>query len=156
MGGNFLMLKLFKSLGKKEVLMAFICLLLIFGQVWLELKMPDYMSEITILVQTEGSQMSEILKNGAYMLACALGSLISAVIVGYIAATISATLSMRVRKKLFTKVENLAMHEVKQFSTSSLITRTTNDITQIEMLVAMGLQLLIKAPITAVWAIQYF
>ena len=147
------MLKLFKSLGKKEVLMAFICLLLIFGQVWLELKMPDYMSEITILVQTEGSQMSEILKNGAYMLACALGSLISAVIVGYIAATISATLSMRVRKKLFTKVENLAMHEVKQFSTSSLITRTTNDITQIEMLVAMGLQLLIKAPITAVWAI---
>ena len=147
------MLKLFKSLGKKEVLMAFICLLLIFGQVWLELKMPDYMSEINILVQTECSQMSEILKIGAYMLACALGSLISAVIVGYIAATISATLSMRVRKKLFTKVENLAMHEVKQFSTSSLITRTTNDITQIEMLVAMGLQLLIKAPITAVWAI---
>ena len=147
------MFKLFKNLGKKELLMAFICLLLIFGQVWLELKMPDYMSEITVLVQSEGSQMNDILRNGAYMIACALGSLVSAIIVGYIAATISATLSMEVRKKLFDKVENLAMHEVKQFSTSSLITRTTNDITQIEMLVAMGLQLLLKAPITAVWAI---
>ena len=147
------MFKLLKNLGKKELLMALICLLLIFGQVWLELKMPDYMSEITVLVQSEGSQMNDILRNGAYMLACALGSLVSAIIVGYIAATISATLSMKVRKKLFDKVENLAMHEVKQFSTSSLITRTTNDITQIEMLVAMGLQLLLKAPITAVWAI---
>ncbi len=147
------MFKLFKNLGKKELLMAFICLLLIFGQVWLELKMPDYMSEITVLVQSEGSQMNDILRNGAYMIACALGSLVSAIIVGYIAATISATLSMKVRKKLFDKVENLAMHEVKQFSTSSLITRTTNDITQIEMIVAMGLQLLLKAPITAVWAI---
>ena len=147
------MFKLFKTLGKKEALMAVICLLLIFGQVWLELKMPDYMSEITVLVQSEGSQMNDILRNGAYMIACALGSLVSAIIVGYIAATISATLSMKVRKKLFDKVENLAMHEVKQFSTSSLITRTTNDITQIEMLVAMGLQLLLKAPITAVWAI---
>ena len=147
------MFKLLKNLGKKELLMALICLLLIFGQVWLELKMPDYMSEITVLVQSEGSQMNDILRNGAYMIACALGSLVSAIIVGYIAATISATLSMKVRKKLFDKVENLAMHEVKQFSTSSLITRTTNDITQIEMLVAMGLQLLLKAPITAVWAI---
>ena len=147
------MFKLLKNLGKKELLMALICLLLIFGQVWLELKMPDYMSEITVLVQSEGSQMNDILRNGAYMLACALESLVSAIIVGYIAATISATLSMKVRKKLFDKVENLAMHEVKQFSTSSLITRTTNDITQIEMLVAMGLQLLLKAPITAVWAI---
>ena len=147
------MFKLFKNLGKKELLMAFICLLLILGQVWLELKMPDYMSEITVLVQSEGSQMNDILRNGAYMIACALGSLVSAIIVGYIAATISATLSMKVRKKLFDKVENLAMHEVKQFSTSSLITRTTNDITQIEMIVAMGLQLLLKAPITAVWAI---
>lgn len=147
------MFKLFKTLGKKELLMALICFVLIVGQVWLELKMPDYMSEITVLVQTEGSQMSEIVKNGGYMLACALGSLLSAVIVGYMTATISATLSMKVRKKLFDKVENLAMHEVKQFSTSSLITRTTNDITQVQMFVAMGLQLLIKAPITAAWAI---
>ena len=147
------MFKLFKTLGKKELLMALICFVLIVGQVWLELKMPDYMSEITVLVQTEGSQMSEIVKNGGYMLACALGSLLSAIIVGYMTATISATLSMKVRKKLFDKVENLAMHEVKQFSTSSLITRTTNDITQVQMFVAMGLQLLIKAPITAAWAI---
>ena len=147
------MFKLFKTLGKKELLMALICFVLIVGQVWLELKMPDYMSEITVLVQTEGSQMSEIVKNGGYMLACAFGSLLSAIIVGYMTATISATLSMKVRKKLFDKVENLAMHEVKQFSTSSLITRTTNDITQVQMFVAMGLQLLIKAPITAAWAI---
>ena len=147
------MFKLFKTLGKKELLMALICFVLIVGQVWLELKMPDYMSEITVLVQTEGSQMSEIVKNGGYMLVCALGSLLSAIIVGYMTATISATLSMKVRKKLFDKVENLAMHEVKQFSTSSLITRTTNDITQVQMFVAMGLQLLIKAPITAAWAI---
>ena len=147
------MFKLFKTLGKKELLKALICFVLIVGQVWLELKMPDYMSEITVLVQTEGSQMSEIVKNGGYMLACALGSLLSAIIVGYMTATISATLSMKVRKKLFDKVENLAMHEVKQFSTSSLITRTTNDITQVQMFVAMGLQLLIKAPITAAWAI---
>ena len=147
------MFKLFKTLGKKEIVMALLCAVLIVGQVWLELRMPDYMSEITVLVQTEGSQMSEIIKNGAYMLACALGSLISAVFVGYMASTISATLSMNVRKKIFDKVENLAMHEVKQFSTSSLITRTTNDITQVQMFVAMGLQLLIKAPITAIWAI---
>ena len=147
------MIKLVKNLGKKEWGLAIICLILIIGQVWLELKMPDYMSEITVLVQTEGSQMSEILKNGGYMLACALGSLISAVIVGYLASKISATFSMKVRKKLFSKVENLAMNEVKQFSTSSLITRTTNDITQIQMVISMGLQLMIKAPITAVWAV---
>ena len=147
------MIKLLKNLGKKEWFLALICLTLIIGQVWLELKIPDYMSEITVLVQTEGSEMSEIVKNGGYMIACAFGSLISAIIVGYLASGISATFSMKVRKKLFNKVGNLAMNEVKEFSTSSLITRTTNDITQIQMLVAMGLQLSIKAPITAVWAI---
>lgn len=147
------MIKLLKNFGKKEWILVLVCLALIIGQVWLDLKLPDYMSEITVLVQTEGSQMSEILKNGGYMLACALGSLLSSIIVGYIAANISATFSMNVRKKLFNKVENLAISEVKQFSTSSLITRTTNDITQIQMLIAMGLQLIIKAPITAVWAV---
>ena len=147
------MIKLLKNLGKKEWLLALVCLILIIGQVWLELKMPDYMSEITVLVQTEGSEMSEIVKNGGYMLACAFGSLVSAIIVGYIASGISATFSMKVRKKLFNKVGNLAMNEVKGFSTSSLITRTTNDITQIQMVIAMGLQLSIKAPITAIWAI---
>ena len=115
--------------------------------------MPDYMSEITKLVQTEGSQMKDILVNGGYMLTCALGSLVAAVITGYITSRISSNFSKTIRKKLFNKVEDLAMQEVKQFSTSSLITRTTNDITQIEMLIAMGLQLLIKAPITAIWAI---
>lgn len=147
------MLKLLRNLGKKEIILAIISLILIIAQVWLDLKMPDYMSKITVLVQTEGSEMSEIIKNGAFMLSCALGSLISAVIVGFLASNISATFSMTVRKKLFDKVGNLAMHEVKSFSTSSLITRTTNDITQIQMLVAMGMQLLIKAPITAIWAI---
>ncbi len=147
------MIKLLKNLRKKEWALAVVCLVLIIGQVWLELKMPDYMSQITVLVQTEGSQMSEIIKNGAYMLGCALGSLISAVIVGYLVSGISATFSKNIRKKLFDKVEDLAMSEIKEFSTSSLITRTTNDITQIQMLVAMGLQLSIKAPITAIWAI---
>lgn len=147
------MLKLLRNLGKKEIILAIISLILIIAQVWLDLKMPDYMSEITVLVQTEGSEMSEIIKNGAYMLSCALGSLISAVIVGFLASNISATFSMTVRKKIFDKVGNSAMHEVKSFSTSSLITRTTNDITQIQMLVAMGMQLMIKAPITAIWAI---
>ena len=147
------MLKLIKNFTKKEWILALICLVLVVTQVWLELKMPDYMSEITKLVQTEGSQMKDILVNGGYMLACALGSLVAAVITGYITSRISSNFSKTIRKKLFNKVEDLAMQEVKQFSTSSLITRTTNDITQIEMLIAMGLQLLIKAPITAIWAI---
>ena len=147
------MFKLFKNFGKKDIAVMLICIILIVLQVWLELKMPDYMSEITVLVQTEGSQMSDILANGGYMMACAFGSLVSAIIVGYLVANLAATLSMKIRKKLFTKVENLAMNEVKRFSTSSLITRTTNDITQIQMLVAMGLQMAIKAPITAVWAV---
>ncbi len=147
------MFKLLKNLGKKDFLIYFFVVILIFGQVWLELKMPDYMSEITVLVQTEGSQMNEILKNGGYMVACAFGSLVLATITGFFVSLVSANFSMNIRKSLFDKVENLAMHEVKQFSTSSLITRTTNDITQIQMFIAMGLQLLIKAPITAVWAI---
>ena len=147
------MLKLIKNFTKKEWFLALMCLVLVVTQVWLELKMPDYMSEITKLVQTEGSQMKDILVNGGYMLACALGSLVAAVITGYITSRISSNFSKTIRKKLFNKVEDLAMQEVKQFSTSSLITRTTNDITQIEMLIAMGLQLLIKAPITAIWAI---
>ena len=147
------MLKLLKTFKKKEWLLAIISFLLIFFQVWLELKMPDYMSKITQLVQTDGSSMKAILENGGYMLVCAFGSLIAAIIVGYLISIISATFSKRTRKMIFTKVEELAIHEVKQFSTNSLITRTTNDVTQIEMLIAMGLQLLIKAPITAIWAV---
>ena len=147
------MLKLLKNLTKKDILLALVCIALIVGQVWLELKMPDYMSEITRLVQTEGSKMSDIVENGVYMLGCAAGSLIFAVFAGYFASRVSSNFSMRTRKKIFEKVANLSTQEVKQFSTSSLITRTTNDITQIEMLVSMGLQLMVKAPVTAVWAV---
>ena len=147
------MLKILRKLKKKEIIIILISFILIVGQVWLELKMPDYMSEITVLVQTEGSQMSEIIKNGAYMLVCAFGSLISAVIAGYLTSNVSAIFSMQLRKSLFDKVENLSTSEVKKFSTSSLITRTTNDITQIQMLIAMGMQLMIKSPITAIWAV---
>lgn len=147
------MLKLIKNFNKKEWSLVFISFLLILGQVWLDLKMPDYMSEITQLVQTEGSHMYEILKNGGFMLLCAFGSLLSAIVVGYLISHLSSTFSMKLRAKLFKKVESLSTHEVKNFSTNSLITRTTNDITQVEMLIGMGLQLLIKAPITAIWAI---
>lgn len=147
------MFKLFKNFKKKDLIIIIIAIIFIIFQVWLDLKLPDYMAAITKLVQTEGSAMSEIIKNGGFMLLCAFGSLLGAVITGYLTATISSNLSLAIREKLFTKVEKLALQEVKQFSTSSLITRTTNDVTQIEMLISMGLQLLIKAPITAIWAV---
>lgn len=147
------MIKILKNLNKKEIGIFIICFILIFIQVWLDLKMPDYMSKITVLVQTEGSKMSDIIINGLYMLTCAFGSLLSAVFTGFLASKISSNFSKKLRKKIFDKVENLSLHEVKTFSTSSLITRTTNDVTQIEMLISIGLQLLIKAPITAVWAV---
>ena len=147
------MFKLFKKFTKKDYLLIFISFIFILVQVWLDLKLPDYMSEITKLVQTEGSKMSAILENGGYMLLCAFGSLLSAILVGYISSNVSASFSKTIRKKLFNKVENLGIAEVKNFSTSSLITRTTNDITQIQMFISMGLQLLIKAPVTAIWAV---
>ncbi len=147
------MIKLFKNFTKREYILMLITFILIFSQVWLELKMPDYMSKITTLVQSGSSNMNEIVINGGYMLLCAFGSLITAIIVGYIVSFIASTFSLRVRKRLFNKVEDLATSEVKQFSVDSLITRTTNDVTQIEMLIGLGLQLLIKAPITAIWAI---
>ncbi len=147
------MLKLLKNLTKREWIYAIFCVILIIGQVWLELKIPDYMSEITVLVQTEGSKMNDIILNGGYMLLCALGSLVFAVGAGYFAAYIASEFSKNTRKQIFEKVQNLDTDEIKAFQTSSLITRTTNDVTQIEMLIAMGLQLLVKAPITAVWAI---
>ncbi len=147
------MLKLIKNFTKKDWLIIGISLVLIFMQVWLDLKMPDYMSQITVLVETEGSKMSDILKNGGYMLLCAFGSLLGAFIVGFIIAKLSAGFSKKLRNKIFSKVENLSMSEIKNFSTNSLITRTTNDVTQVEMFIGMGLQLLLKAPITAIWAI---
>ena len=147
------MLKLLKELNKKDLFFAFISFILIIVQVWLELKMPDYMSKVTVLVQTEGSKMSEILKNGGFMLLCAFGSLVGAVIVGYLIALLASGFSRNLRSKLFRKVEDMSMSEIKEFSPNSLITRTTNDITQVEMFIGFGLQLLIKAPVTAVWAI---
>lgn len=147
------MLKLLKNFTKKDYLLIFICVILVAFQVWLDLKLPDYMSEITILVKTEGSQMSDILEQGKYMMLCAGGSLVSAIFVGYLSSFISATFSKNIRKKLFEKVQNFSMEEINNFSTSSLITRTTNDITNIQRFISMGLQLLIKSPIMAVWAV---
>lgn len=147
------MLKLFKNLSKKELCLIFVAIILIFFQVYIELKLPDYMSTITQLVQTEGSEMKEILKQGAYMLLCAGGSLISAAIIGYIAANVASSFAATIRAKLFAKIERLGTFEIKKFQTSSLITRTTNDVTQVDMIIGMGLQMMAKAPIMAVWAI---
>ncbi|WP_186422422.1 ABC transporter ATP-binding protein [Lacrimispora celerecrescens] len=147
------MIRIFKYLKPKEWLMALFSLIFVIVQVWLDLKSPDYMSEITMLVQTPGSAMSDIWLAGGKMLLCTLGSLASAVIVGYFAARIAAAFSKRLRSLLFNKVESFSMEEINRFSTDSLITRSTNDITQIQTLITMGLMLIIKAPIMAVWAI---
>ncbi len=148
------MFKLFKNFNTKDLLIIILCIIFVVVQVWLDLKLPDYMSSITRLVQTEGSSMNEIILQGVYMLLCAFGSLLSAICVGYMSSLLSANFSKVLRKKIFNKVEDFGTEEIKKFSTSSLITRTTNDVTQIEMLISMGLQLLIKAPIMAVWAIS--
>ncbi len=147
------MIKLFKNLTKKDILIILSCIIIMFFQVWIELKLPDYMSSITRLIQTDGSSMNEILKQGIFMLSCAFGSMLSAILIGYLASTLSAGFSLKLREKVFKKVQQLSVAEMKKFQTSSLITRTTNDVTQIEMLIAMGLQAMIKAPIMAVWAI---
>ena len=148
------MFKLFKNLSTKDKIYVVICIVLIVFQVWLELRMPDYMSAITRLVQTEGSKMSDILEQGAYMLACAGGSLISAIIVGYFASLVASSFSATLRLKIFKKIQDFGIQEIKKFQTSSLITRTTNDVMQVEMLIGMGLQMMAKAPIMAVWAIM--
>lgn len=148
------MIRLFKNLKLKDWLLFFVAVLFIVSQVYLDLKMPDYMSKITMLVQTEGSEMKDILLNGGYMLLCAFGSLVAAILVGFLMARISSDFSLNTRSRLYRKVESLSSGDIKKFSTSSLITRTTNDITQLEMVLGMGLQLLIKAPIMAIWAIN--
>jgi ATP-binding cassette subfamily B protein len=147
------MLKIFKYLKLKEWMLISISLVFIVSQVYLDLKIPDYMSEITMLIQTPGNTVGEIWQTGSYMLLCALGSLVSSVIVGFLAARVAATLSKRLRSLQFERVESFSMEEISRFSTASLITRSTNDITQVQMVVAMGLQIVIKAPILAVWAI---
>jgi ATP-binding cassette subfamily B protein len=147
------MFKLFRRLNKTEWLQIGISLIFIVSQVWLDLKLPDYMAEITRLTQTPGSATSEIWKAGGYMLLCALGSFVSAMIVGFFAARVAASFSRRLRSSLFGKVDSFSMEEISRFSTASLITRSTNDVTQIQTLVVMGMQVIIKAPILAVWAI---
>ena len=147
------MLKLFKNFTKKDLLVIAICIVVMIFQVWIDLRLPEYMSEITRLIQTDGSTMNEILSSGSKMLLCALGSAISTVVIGYFASGLSASFSMNLREKLFKKVQTFSTTEIKKFQTSSLITRTTNDVSQVEMLIAMGLQAMIKAPIMAIWAI---
>ena len=147
------MIKLLKLFRKKDFIYMFLVILLIAFQVWLDLKIPDYMTNITRLVKTEGTEIKDVLKEGIKMLSCAFGSLISSFIVGYITSYLAATFSKRTRKALFEKVQGLSMEDIKKYRTSSLITRSTNDITHIQMFIAMGLQMIIKAPITAVWAI---
>ena len=147
------MIKLLKRMSKREYAMVSASLVFIIAQVWLDLKMPDYMSAITKLVQTPDSEMSEILRNGGYMLLCAVGSMTAAMVTGYFAARVAAGLSRSLREGVFKKVMQFNSEEIGRFSTASLITRTTNDITQVQMIVAMGLQAIIKAPILLVWAI---
>lgn len=147
------MIKIFKNLEKKDFLIILFVAILVIFSVFLDLRMPEYMSDITRLVQTDNSTMSEILKAGSFMLLCAVSSLICTVVVGYFTSLLSARFSKNIRQRIFEKTVSFGVSEIKKFSTASLITRTTNDVTQIEMLLAMGLQLLIKAPIMAVWAL---
>lgn len=147
------MLKLFKNFTIKETSLALMSVLLIIFQVWLDLKLPDYMSEITLLVQTEGSLLADIYRAGGMMLLCAFGSLVTAVLVAITASRISSNFGANLRQKLFSKVLDFSLEEISLFSTSSLITRSTNDITQVQMLIIMGLQAIVKAPILAFMAI---
>lgn len=147
------MIKLLKNLKKREWVLVLASMTFIVVQVWLDLTMPEYMAEITKLVQIETSTMSEILAAGGMMLLCALGSLASSIVVAICAAKIAADFGGTLRGRLFSKVQSFSMEEIGRFSTASLITRSTNDITQVQMIIVMGLQMMIKAPIMAVWAI---
>lgn len=147
------MIRLFKQMSRKDRWLVLLCIFLVGGQVYFDLTLPDYTKEITTLISTESSELTAYFSAGGKMLACALCSAVLAVIVGYFAAKIAADFSFDIREKLFNKVSSFGSGEIKKFSTASLITRTTNDITQIQMVVAMGLQVMIKAPIMAVWAV---
>ncbi len=146
------MLRIFKNLRRQDALLILLGVVLIVAQVWLDLRLPDYMSEITMLVETEGSAMSEVLSAGGKMLLCALGSLCTGVLVAILAARVSANFSSTLRQRLFDKVQSFSMEEISSFSTASLITRSTNDVMQVQMLIVMGMQSIIRAPIMAVWA----
>ena len=147
------MIRILKNLRKQDWIFILISIILIAAQVWLDLKLPDYMSDITRLVQTEGSEMADIMVAGGKMLLCALGSMALSICVGYFAAQIAAHFSFGLREKIYSKVMSFSNEEINNFSTASLITRSTNDITQIQMFVALGLQVMVKAPIMAVMAI---
>ncbi len=147
------MIKLFRYMKGREWLFFLVSLVFIVSQVWLDLKLPDYMSEITTLVETEGSAMADIWTAGGMMLLCSLGSLVSSIIVCYFASSIAASFSRRLRAAMFDKVESFSMEEINSFSTASLITRSTNDVVQVQMLIVLSMQVVIKAPAMAVWAI---
>ncbi len=147
------MFKILKRMKWHDWCFALICVAFIVVQVWLDMTMPQYMNEITVLIETPGSAMSEVWKAGGMMLFCSLGSVASSVITAIFAARIGSNLSFTLRECLFKKVQTFSMEEIGRFSTASLITRSTNDIQQVLMFIVMGLQMLIKAPITAVWAI---
>lgn len=147
------MFKLFKNFTKREWTLIFTAIVFIVVQVWLDLTLPDYMSQITTLVQTPGSEMIEILQAGGKMLLCALGSLASSVIVAVMTAKVAANFAANLREKLYDKVQSFSLEEIGRFSTASLITRSTNDVQQVQMFITMGLQVIIKAPIMAIWAI---
>lgn len=147
------MIKLLRYMKGREWLYFLVSLVFIVSQVWLDLKLPDYMSQITTLVETEGSAMADIWTAGGMMLLCSLGSLVSSIIVCYFASSIAASFSRRLRAAMFDKVESFSMEEINSFSTASLITRSTNDVVQVQMLIVLSMQVVIKAPAMAVWAI---
>lgn len=147
------MITLLKKMRRREKLMALLCIILVLGQVYFDLTMPDYMSDLTVMIQTPGSEQSEIWSVGGKMLGCALASMALAVIAGYFAAQTAAGFSYSVREEIFDKVSSFGKQEMNGFSVPSLIVRTTNDVTQIQMLIAMGLQVLIKSPVMAIWAV---
>ncbi|MCD8126273.1 MAG: ABC transporter ATP-binding protein/permease [Clostridiales bacterium] len=147
------MLHIFSNMKTKDRWLALLCVLLVCGQVYFDLRLPDYTAEITVLISSEVTELSQYFVAGRNMLGCALCSALLTVVVGYLAAMIAADFSFDVRAKLFNKVAAMGSGEIKKFSTASLITRTTNDITQIQMIIAMGLQMMLRAPIMAVWAI---
>ncbi|MDU7384744.1 MAG: ABC transporter ATP-binding protein [Finegoldia magna] len=148
-----ILIRIIRYLNKKQWMQILLSFVFIVTQVYLDLKIPDYMSKITMYVESPGHTVSDIIGEGKWMLLCAFGSLISAIIVGYLASKVSASFSKDLRSRIFSKVESFSMKEINEFSTASLITRSTNDITQIQMVIVIGLQILIKAPIMAVWAI---
>lgn len=147
------MIKLLKKMGKREVFMAVLCALLVLGQVYFDLTLPDYMTDLTMMLNTAGSETSDILNVGLKMLGCTLASAALAIGCGYLSAKTASGFSYTVREKLFNHVMDMGSEEMQDFSIPSLITRTTNDITQIQMIVSMGLQMIIKSPIMAVWAV---